>query len=128
MPYIDLRIHPAPDGEQAAALARGVTDLMHDVAGKRSEVTAVRVVADEAALWTIGGTPCRTTTAYVDVKITAGTNNREEKAALVHHLHRLLSETFGELAEASYVVVHELPADNWGYAGLTQAARAAPRT
>lgn len=127
MPYIDLRIHPAPDAEQAAALARGVTDVMAHVAGKRREVTAVRVGADDTALWTIGGAPCRSTTAYVDVKITAGTNNREEKAELVRQLHKLLTEIFGELAEASYVVVHELPADNWGYAGRTQAARAAAR-
>jgi 4-oxalocrotonate tautomerase len=127
MPYIDLRIHPAPNDEQAAALARGVTDIMANVAGKRREVTAVRIGAGGAALWTIGGVSCATTTAYVDLKITAGTNSREEKAGLVRHLHRLLSDTFGELAEASYVVVHELPAENWGYAGLTQAARAAGR-
>lgn len=128
MPYIDLRIHPAPNEEQASALARGVTAVMANVAGKRREVTAVRIGAGDTALWTIGGAPCGTTTAYVDVKITAGTNSREEKAALVRHLHRLLSDTFGELAEASYVVVHELPAENWGYAGRTQAARAATRT
>jgi len=128
MPYVDVRIHPAPSEEQAAALARGVTDVMANVAGKRREVTAVRIGASEAGLWTIGGVPCGTTTAYVDVKITAGTNSREEKAALVRHLHHLLSDTFGELAEASYVVVHELSAENWGYAGLTQAARAATRT
>lgn len=127
MPYIDLRIHPAPNEEQAAALARALTDVLANVAGKRREVTAVRIGAGGAMLWTIGGAPCGTTTAYLDVKITAGTNSREEKAALVRHLHRLLSDTFGELAEASYVVVHELPAENWGYGGLTQAARAEKR-
>ncbi|MEJ2686671.1 MAG: tautomerase family protein [Gammaproteobacteria bacterium] len=127
MPYIDLRIHPAPNDEQAAALARGVTDIMANVAGKRRDVTAVRIGAGEAALWTIGGVTCATTTAYVDVKITAGTNSREEKAALVQHLHRALRGTFGKLVEASYVVVHELPPENWGYEGLTQAARAAGR-
>ena len=60
-----------------------------------------------------------------EVKNTAGTNSREEKAALLQRLHRLLVDTLDELAEASYIVIHELPAENWGYAGLTQAARAA---
>ena len=35
---------------------------------------------------------------------------------------------WASLAEASYLVVHELPAESWGYAGVTQAARAAGRT
>ena len=29
------------------------------------------------------------------------------------------------LHDVSYVVVHDLPRDSWGYGGLTQAARAA---
>jgi 4-oxalocrotonate tautomerase len=94
------------------------------VAGKRREVTAVRIAGSEAALWTIGGTACDKTTAYVDVKITHGSNSLQEKAALIGRLHSLLTETLGELAEASYIVIHELPAENWGYAGSTQAERA----
>jgi 4-oxalocrotonate tautomerase len=87
-------------------------------------VTAVRLAGSEAALWTIGGSACDKTTAYVDVKITQGSNSRQEKALLIEHLHHLLTETLGELAEASYIVIHELPAESWGYAGSTQAARA----
>ena len=33
----------------------------------------------------------------------------------------------GPLAEASYVIVRELPAGDWGYGGLTQATRQADR-
>jgi 4-oxalocrotonate tautomerase len=93
------------------------------VAGKRREVTAVRIAGGEAALWSRGGSPCGKTTAYLDIKITRDSNSRQEKAALIERCHRLLRETFGELAEASYIVIHELPAENWGYGGLTQAAR-----
>lgn len=124
MPYIDVLVHPAATPTQAAALAHGITDAMVDVLGKRREVTAVRIGAAHALLWTIGGEPCREPTAFVDVKITAGSNSREQKAAVVRHLHALLERTLGTLAEASYVVVHELPAESWGYAGVTQAARA----
>lgn len=126
MPYIDLRLQPTPSPGQAARLTRGITDAMVEVAGKRREVTAVRISGAEA-YWTIGGESADTATAYLDVKITRGTNSAEEKAALLQRLHALLVDTLGELAEASYLVVHELAAENWGYAGLTQAARAAAR-
>jgi 4-oxalocrotonate tautomerase len=124
MPYIELKIEPTPSPDQADTLARGVTEAMVAVVGKRREVTAVRIAASEAVLWTLGESACDKTTAYLDVKITQGSNSRPEKAALIERLHRLLTETLGELAEASYIVIHELPAENWGYAGFTQAARA----
>jgi len=124
MPFIDLRIDPMPTAEQASLLAHGITDALAEEAGKRREVTAVRIAGSQALLWTVGGERSPVTTAYLDVKITQGTNSREEKAALIERLHRLLAETLGALAEASYIVIHELPAESWGYAGLTQAARA----
>lgn len=124
MPYIALQLHPIPTDEQAAALARGITDTMVTVLRKRREVTAVRIDGGCAALWSVAGEPTPQPTAYLDVKITAGTNSAEEKAELLRRLHALLVDTLGSLAEASYLVIHELPAANWGYAGLSQAARA----
>lgn len=123
MPYAELRIQPVPSERQASLITDAVTDALEEVAGKRREVTAVRIDAGAAARWTIGGEMCGGTTAYVDVKITQGTNSREQKAALIARLHRILTDTLGELAEASYIVIHELPAESWGYAGLSQAAR-----
>jgi phenylpyruvate tautomerase PptA (4-oxalocrotonate tautomerase family) len=46
---------------------------------------------------------------------------------LLRRLHGFLGDTLGDPAEESYIVIHELPADGWGYAGVTQAARAAGR-
>ena len=37
--------------------------------------------------------------------------------------HALLTATLGTLPEATYVVVHEIPAQAWGYAEKTQEAR-----
>jgi 4-oxalocrotonate tautomerase len=123
MPYIDLKVQPAPSPKQAAALARGITDAMVEVTRKDREVTAVRIASAEAALWTVGAEVCRCTTAYLEVKITAGSNSVEEKAALLRRLHQLLVANLGTLAEASYIVVQEVAPGNWGYGGLTQAAR-----
>jgi 4-oxalocrotonate tautomerase len=128
MPYVDVQCQPSPDSQQANTLARGITDALAEVTGKRREVTAVRIGSPSAQVWTIGGEPCQETTACLDIKITAGTNSQEEKAALMARLQRLLEDTLGHLAEASYILIHELPAENWGYAGHTQAARAQQMT
>lgn len=127
MPYIEAIIDPAPTAEQATRLADAITDAMASVVGKRREVTAVRIIGSDALIWTIDAKMNNKTTAYLDVKITEGTNSSDEKASLITLLHQILSKTFGELEEASYIVIHELPAENWGFAGLTQANRAKQR-
>lgn len=125
MPYVDLFVTPSATPAQAEALARGVTAALEETLGKRREVTAVRVAGGEL-LWTIGGEPAREPTAYLEARITAGSNSEEEKARLLRRLHALLTATLGGLAEASYIVIHELPAGDWGYGGISQAARHPP--
>ncbi|MCB1784858.1 MAG: tautomerase family protein [Gammaproteobacteria bacterium] len=124
VPYISVQLQPRPTERQAALLARGITEAMAEVAHKRADVTAVRIGGADAVLWSIAGRPCDGVTAYVDVKITAGTNSGNEKATLLRRLHALLADTLGGLAEASYIVIHEVPGEDWGYAGVTQADRA----
>ncbi|MCB1877809.1 MAG: tautomerase family protein [Chromatiales bacterium] len=124
MPYIEVKIEPAPTANQATVLADGITKAMVELMGKRQEVTAVRIATGDTALWTIGGTPCAKPTAHLRAEITVGTNSSAEKAEFLKRMHILLVETLGELAEASYIVIHEIPAENWGYGGKTQAARA----
>ncbi|HXE36939.1 MAG TPA: tautomerase family protein, partial [Azonexus sp.] len=95
---------------------------------KRAEVTAVHVNCVAADGWCIAGEPLAETLtpAHSEIYITAGTNTAAEKAAMIAALHRLLVESCGALPEASYVVIHEIPATDWGYAGQTQAARQQP--
>ncbi len=127
MPYAELTVEPRPAPQQARLLAQGITQALAEETGKRREVTAVRLTGGDSLLWTIGDEPATRPTAYLEIKITQGSNSREEKASLIARLHRLLETTLGGLAEASYIVVHEVPAESWGYAGLTQAARAGVR-
>jgi 4-oxalocrotonate tautomerase len=62
----------------------------------------------------------------LEINITAGTNTAQQKAAFVAAAFAELQRQLGSgtgLAEASYVIVRELPASDWGYAGQTQLAR-----
>ena len=124
MPFVRLTITgPETGPETVAALQRGITALMAEVLGKRADLTAVLVEPAPAAGWSVGGVAVARA-AHIEARVTHGTNTAQEKALFVAAAHELLVRTLpGPLPLATYVVVQEVPADAWGYGGLTQAAR-----
>ena len=127
MPTLHLHTTVVLDETAHSALARALTDLTAEVLGKRPEVTAVLVHHHPPGQWFIGGvSPEAQPTAQLAIDITTGTNSADEKAAFVAGAWELLGRVLGGatgLALASYVIVREVPATDWGYAGQTQAAR-----
>jgi 4-oxalocrotonate tautomerase len=127
MPTLNLRIAPLHNPQHYAALAAQLTDLTARVLRKRREVTAVMMEDLPAARFCVGGVAANQPIACLAMDITAGTNTAQEKQQFVHEAHALLRRLLGDLHEASYVIVRELPAGDWGYGGLTQAQRQAQR-
>ncbi|MBB2965155.1 tautomerase family protein [Methylobacterium sp. R2-1] len=125
MPFVSLKIAgPEIGSATVAELQCGITALMAEVLGKRADLTAVLVEPAPAGSWAVGGEAV-TLAAHVEARVTLGTNTAEEKARFVAAAHDLLMRTLpGRLPLATYVVVQEVPADAWGYGGLTQAERA----
>ena len=128
MPYINIRLGSKLDNDQREQLCERTTSLMNTVMGKRREVTVVHIQESEAQQWSTNALPLATdepVAAYVDVKITAGTNTPEEKAELISQTVKMLQDVVGTIQEACYVVIDDIPANSWGYNGVTQAERAA---
>lgn len=125
MPFIRITLGRPTDAGTRQRLGRHATDLIVDLLGKRREVTAVLIETAGEADWLVGGAPVAAgaTPAHCEIAITAGSNDAGEKARTIAAMHALLAETLGDVPEASYVVIRELPAESWGYAGRTQAAR-----
>ncbi|WP_153147159.1 tautomerase family protein [Dechloromonas sp. H13] len=125
MPFIDLQLGQPASLENRRTLAGRATDIIVERLHKRREVTAVRVAEHAGEAWCVAGMPVAPALrpAHCVVYITTGTNSPAEKAACIADLHALLTEVLGPLPEASYIVIQEVPATDWGYAGLTQAAR-----
>lgn len=122
MPTLQLHLFPAAPPALQAELAASLTALTQRVLGKRPEVTAV-LVRPLVAGWFIGGAPINEPTALLEIDITAGTNTAQQKAEFVNAAHEELRRRLGGLAAASYVIVRELAATDWGYGGHTQRAR-----
>jgi 4-oxalocrotonate tautomerase len=121
MPFVRITTRPALPADARVQLAKGTTRLMADVLGKRADLTSV-LVEEGGGTWTVGGIePPRA--AHLDALVTAGTNTEAEKATFLAQAMALLTEAAGALPEATYVVVREVPATDWGYDGLSQAFR-----
>ena len=125
MPYIQIRL-TTEQPVSSARLGAESSRLMAEVMGKRREVTVVEVVQTSSD-WFLAGAVITGPAAYVDIKITQGTNSVAQKALLLAEFQRLLETELGPLAAPAYVVIHEIPASGWGYDGLPQANRLAAK-
>ena len=131
MPYINIRVATQLSQAQKTVLFETTTGLMNRTMGKRREVTVVHIDESGPQQWSTNGKTLQADSpvgAYIDVKITQGTNSDTEKAELIAKLVQMLGENLGTIQEACYVVVDEIAATSWGYNGKTQAARAAEKS
>ncbi len=122
MPTLQLKISPPRNAAAYDRLARQLTDITAATLGKRADVTAVMIEELPAARWYVGAAPVQRPTAWLEISITTGTNTDAQKAAFVEAAFDALAGSVG-LEPASYIIVREVPATDWGYGGHTQAAR-----
>jgi 4-oxalocrotonate tautomerase len=128
MPFVNVKVAGAQlESAQTARIQKGITSLMAEILNKKAPLTAVLVEQAALAGWTVGAEPV-SSAAQVDAIVSAGTNTPGEKARFIAELNDLLHDVLGpDLPEVTYVVVHEVPQDSWGYGGLTQEHRAKAR-
>ncbi|MBX9710217.1 MAG: 4-oxalocrotonate tautomerase family protein [Xanthobacteraceae bacterium] len=120
--YASSRKTPALKSEIAAA----VSELSSSVLHKDPKVTAIIVQQADAADWFAGGRSLaeqNLASVWLDIHITDGTNTKDEKADFVAATFKRFGELLGELHNESYVHVHEVRADAYGFGGLTQERR-----
>jgi 4-oxalocrotonate tautomerase len=126
MPILTLKVAPLQNPERYSALAKSLTTLTEVVLKKRAAVTAVTIEDMPAARWHVGGEAVDDPTAHLEISITSGTNTAEQKAEFITQAYALLCEQLNAgqpLHLASYIIVREVASTDWGFDGVTQAAR-----
>ena len=126
MPIITVKISHPPAPRLVRDISETVLDLTTRILHKKREVTAITVESVPRAQWIIAGETLAARgldSFYLDIKVVSGTNTREELAAYVEATFAAFRKLLGELHPESYVFVHEVSGDAYGYGGLTQNAR-----
>src|SRR5690606_32738552 len=126
MPLITLTYAtpaPATDPALKRRLAQAVVDLSTTILHKDPKVTAILVTQADAADWFCGGqslVEAARASIWLDIHITEGTNTKDEKAAFIAQAFARLGDVLGPLHEESYIHVHEVRGDAYGFGGRTQ--------
>ena len=126
MPMITLQIASQPDARLAREAARLITDKVAGILKKDPKVTAVAVEFVPPKHWFIAGRSAEEigkAAFFLDVRISDGTNNKDEKARFVAVAFEVLDRLLGGVDPESYVHVDDVRADAYGYGGLTQERR-----
>jgi 4-oxalocrotonate tautomerase len=106
-----------------AAVAQAAIDLAAQVLRKDPKVTAVKVEAVDPGDWFCAGDSLAQTglaAFWLEIRITEGTNTKDEKAAFIAAVFKRMGELLGPL---SYVYAHDARADGYGFSGVTAERR-----
>lgn len=127
MPMITVRyVTPEPAPQLRRAIADLATGLAAETLRKDPAVTAVLVEQADPQGWFVAGAlPAEdgVSAFWMDIKITQGTNTKAETAAFVKATWDGMARLLGSLHEESYVLVHAVDGDAYGYGGRTQNGR-----
>lgn len=126
MPFIHVRYSTPLEKDLRQPVAAFLTETTARVLRKKPEVTAVAIEQVPPTHWFIGGrslADLRKATFFVEVRVSRGTNVKEEKATYLREVFRGLESLLGPVDSESYVHVHEVEGDAYGYGGVSQEAR-----
>ncbi|HZJ53402.1 MAG TPA: 4-oxalocrotonate tautomerase family protein [Myxococcaceae bacterium] len=126
MPFIHVRYSTPVERDLRQAIATFVTETTARVLGKKAYLTAVALERVPPSDWFIAGKPLaehRKATFFVEVRVTLGTNVKEEKATYLREIFQGMEALLGPVHPESYVHVHEATGDAYGYGGVSQDAR-----
>ena len=127
MPLITVTVSsPHPQMPSKAAIAAEVSRLSSNILRKDPQVTAIIVTSVPPEDWFCGGRSLaeqQRASVWLDIHITDGTNTKDEKAAFIAETYAAFGRLLGPLHEESYVHVHDVRDDAYGFGGLTQGRR-----
>jgi len=109
-----------------AAIAAEVNRLSATFLNNDPKVTAIIVQRVEAEDWFAGGNSLADqglASVWLDIHVTEGNKTKDEKAKFIAEAFKSMGKLLGPLHQESYIHVHEVRGDAYGYGGLTQERR-----
>ena len=126
MPYLNVKVSIPESSETADKIVAVLMKHTSEVLGKKPDVTSIEIDFIAPDKWFVGGVRVseqKAVTFYLDIKVTDGTNTKAEKAKYVKNVFSDFESILGPITPASYIVIHDVRADSWGFQGRTQEYR-----
>ena len=109
-----------------ATIAAEVNRLSAKFLSNDPKITAVIVQRVEPEDWFAGGkslADAGLASVWLDIHVTEGNKTKDEKARFIAEVFKTMGELLGPLHNESYIHVHEVRGDAYGFGGLTQDRR-----
>jgi 4-oxalocrotonate tautomerase len=126
MPILTLKVSAPRSASLSRTLSDGLVEATARVLRKNPDITAVAIDYVPPEDWIVGGRSLAEqgkASFWLDIKVVDGTNTKDEKALYLAEVFAFMRRVLGDLHEESYILVHEVPADAYGFGGLTQEHR-----
>ncbi|RWN37812.1 MAG: 4-oxalocrotonate tautomerase [Mesorhizobium sp.] len=125
MPIITVRYvtsHEVSPEDVASAASAASTSFLR----KRADLTAVIAEPVDQSRWFIAGKSLAEhalASFWLEIRIVEGTSTKEERERFITGIFEAMGQLLGPLHHESYVHVHEVRADAYGFGGRTQERR-----
>ena len=125
MPIITVR-YAAKAHVSLSDVASAASAASTEVLRKKADLTAVIAEPVNPALWFVAGRSLAEhalASFWLEIRIVEGTTTKEERERFIAAVFDAMDQLLGPIHPESYVHVHEVRADAYGYGGRTQERR-----
>lgn len=126
MPYLNVKVCGQKRPEVTQRIFNSLTTYTSEILGKKTDLISISVEYIDHEQWAIAGKSLEESTHrtfFLEIRITDGTNTKNEKADFIEKIFSEFESILGPISPVSYIVVHDVRADAWGYGGETQEFR-----
>lgn len=126
MPIINVKVSRPASAQLVADISELLLEHTTRILRKKRELTAIAIDFIPPEHWVVAGSTLAAqgrNSFYFDIKVVDGTNTKDEKAQYVKECFEAFGRLLGDLHEESYIHVHDVRAEAYGFGGLTQEYR-----
>ncbi|MES2511999.1 MAG: 4-oxalocrotonate tautomerase [Pseudomonadota bacterium] len=126
MPILNVKVSQPASAKLSTDIAEMLLELTTRILHKKRELTSIAIDYVAPEHWIVGGSSLAAqgkNSFYFDIKVVDGTNTKDEKAQYIAESFRAFEKLLGHLHDESYIYVHDVRAEAYGFGGLTQEYR-----
>lgn len=126
MPILNVKVSRPANAELVREISETLLELTTRILRKKRELTSIAIDFVPPEHWVVGGATLAAqgvSSFYFDIKVVDGTNTKDEKSQYIAESFAAFAKLLGPLHPESYIYVHDVRAEAYGFGGLTQEYR-----